>query len=569
MSPMIRVAAAQFCVGTDAEANKAKVLEMIDQALALAPKLLVLPEFCNHASWYLDQEHCWQVALDLADPWWDLIAARAKASSCYIVVNATIRREGRAVTGSSLMFGEDGLLLAISDKQVLIGHENFFLTPASQRSPVVETAIGRLGLYACMDGVIAETPRDLACRGAEILCNSLNSFALDEASLHVPVRAAENKVLVVAANKVGPLIPEDQLDAVSAALHIPRHFLFGAGESQILAPDGTVLAKASAVGEEIISALVSADWAKDKLRPDGSDIMATRRPALYQAIGGKPEDLSFPSVLRSLKVACWQGQGQGHTAIMELVAALPILEAQCELVVLPELFFANDYAAVTAAELPALLDLSRTALTLLQQALAGRSLQLVMSVVLPGPERPRHAVVLLDQDGVKAEQSQLHRSALFGADIELGCGLNSCEHAAGRIALLCGADAVFPEVFRVLALKGVSLVLVSGQVQESWETSTGLLERAAENRMHLAYASRPHIAGASIICELEADFTLMTAWQQRQFDGQISRPRLHAAPRFAAILQRTLDLKLATNKVLSGTTDVLASRPWKLWPAFA
>jgi len=55
----------------------------------------------------------------------------------------------------------------------------------------------------------------------------------------------ENKVFVVAANKVGPLVPEDMIEGISAATGIPLEFLCGAGESQVVAPDGTVLAKAS------------------------------------------------------------------------------------------------------------------------------------------------------------------------------------------------------------------------------------------------------------------------------------------------------------------------------------
>lgn len=89
-----------------------------------------------------------------------------------------------------------------------------------------------------MDGVIFETPRGLALRGAQVLGNSLNSFALDEASLHVPVRAAENRVFVVAANKVGPLVPEGLLEAVAARIKEAPRFLHGAGERPDRRPEG-------------------------------------------------------------------------------------------------------------------------------------------------------------------------------------------------------------------------------------------------------------------------------------------------------------------------------------------
>ena len=37
-----------------------------------------------------------------------------------------------------------------------MGNENNFLTPAGVRTPVVQTPIGRLWIYCCMDGVIPE-----------------------------------------------------------------------------------------------------------------------------------------------------------------------------------------------------------------------------------------------------------------------------------------------------------------------------------------------------------------------------------------------------------------------------
>ncbi len=38
-------------------------------------------------------------------------------------------------------------MLGTNDKQVLIGHENQFLQRAPQPGPVIDTPIGRLGMY--------------------------------------------------------------------------------------------------------------------------------------------------------------------------------------------------------------------------------------------------------------------------------------------------------------------------------------------------------------------------------------------------------------------------------------
>ena len=162
----IRVAVVQFAAGDDLEANLATCLEWLDKASDCKPDLVVLPEFINHLSWYDDKQHCFDVSVTLGGPFLGAIAAKAKELGIHVVVNCTVQREGGTATGSSLLYGPDGSLLADNNKQISIGHENDFLEKATEEGPVVETALGRVGLYACMDGVINETPRCLALNGA-------------------------------------------------------------------------------------------------------------------------------------------------------------------------------------------------------------------------------------------------------------------------------------------------------------------------------------------------------------------------------------------------------------------
>ena len=218
------MAAAQFAVGSDIAANLESALRVIQAAADHEPQLLVLPEFINHLSWYDSAEHCYDVSLELDGDFLKQVAAAARSAGCYLVANCTMRRENRTCSASSLLYSPQGELLGVNDKQVLIGHENNFLQRAGAPGPVVETPFARVGMYACMDGVVCETPRYLALRGAQVLCNSVNSFAPDESSLHIPVRAAENKVFVVAANKIGPLVPAEMLDDLSAMTNIPKRF---------------------------------------------------------------------------------------------------------------------------------------------------------------------------------------------------------------------------------------------------------------------------------------------------------------------------------------------------------
>ncbi len=567
----VRVAAVQFAAGSDVEANLATCLRMLDLAAKERPDLVVLPEFANHLSWYDDKAHCHRVSVTLAGPFLTAIAAKAKEHGMHVVVNCTVQRDDATATGTSLLYGPTGVLLGASDKQVLMGHENDFLARAVSHGPVIETAIGRIGLYACMDGVIAETPRGLALRGAQILCNSLNSFAPDEAELHVPVRAAENRVFVVAANKVGPLIPEALLAPVSAATQIPLEFLSGAGESQIVAPDGAVLAKAPKLGEAVVVADIDVAQADDKRRLNGTDVFKSRRPELYIDLAAPRPTATFGArVADDVAVAVYAPRVSGADAIVDATAAIVTAAAsEVKLIVLPELFCFDG--ATVAVSLDTARARSREAVSAIASALAsytGPGLQPVVATSLLADidGHPRHVGVLIGKGGVLLTQPQLHATARHSAWTapRAADGIRSLDLPIGRIALVVGDDAAYPETMRLVAMRGVEIVALPFHAQERWETALGIPERAAENRVCIVAATRPTDAGTSVIATLWRDFTLMTPWATRPFDGRITAPRLVRASRETGLVGSTIHPSHARNKVVSHRTHLIDDRPWPL-----
>jgi len=554
----MRVAAAQFAVGVSVDQNLATCLRMIESAVAdCQPALLVLPEFCNHLSWYEGRNHCDSVAVEENGPFLSALCAAAQRHRIHLVVNCTLRRGPEVTTGTSFLIDPEGEIIAEADKQVLMGHENDFLQSAVDVAPIRDTPVGRLGLYACMDGVINETPRSLALRGADILCNSLNSFALDEGSLHVPVRAAENRSFVVAANKIGPLIPEPALEPVAAATGIPAEYLHGAGESQIVAPDGKVLAKASRDQEEVIWADIEVQQARTKLRPDGTHIFESRRPELYGAIGRTPVSRGEPP--RSLPpagVAVIQPEGVGDAAVAHVIAALAELSGEIKLVVLPELF---DLPDALVGHLDEARRRGAATVAALKSA-AREGLWIATSIV----EGDQHVGVLITARGIVHRQPQLHRTARHAGWMVPGERAEVIDLPWARFALVVGDDALFPETFRLLAVRGVEVVAAPVHVLETWEVATGLRERSAENRMCLIAATRPSDAGTSRIYDLHEDFTLMTPWKSRPFDGTISDPLVTAAPDEAGTTVGTVTPAATHNKVVSRGTDLVDGRPWPL-----
>jgi deaminated glutathione amidase len=516
----LRVAAAQLAVTSDTDANLATVLRMIDAAAEHAPDVIVLPEFCNHIAWYDNAEHCYDVAVTLDGRFLTDIAARAAQHRCLIKLNVTLRRDPltRTVTGTNLIYGRDGALLGIGDKQVLMGNENNFLTPATELTEIVRTDNAAYGMYCCMDGVIPEVARGLALRGATVLLNSLNSFAYDEAALHIPVRAAENRVFVVAANKIGPLVPPAMLDAIASRMQISPHFLHGAGESQIVAPDGTVLAIAPRTGEAVVWADIDPHTALDKQRPDGTDVFGARRPALYAPLAEPPKPREKQPGAERVTVGVWSGHDVTQLRI--------------------------------DAPAPALICLPDSPVDL-----AGLQTKLHGTDTLIAAMRDDATVVLIGAHGVLLEQRALHDP------IAGDTALRSLDLPWGRVAVLHWRDAIFPETFRLAALQDIEVIAMPYRPGEAWEMQLGLPERAAENRLAILAAARD--SACSAVYAADPDFTLWTAWKNRPFDGRISTPIVTRATQPGLTLAEVFPAA-AANRMVSQKTDLLTSRPWRL-----
>ena len=554
---MTRVAVAQCAIGSDLQENLATCLRMLDKAAECKPDFVVLPEFSNHLSWYNDADHCYEVSLDLDSDFLKQIASKAKQINSYVSVGATLRRDNNTCSGSALLYSSAGELLGVADKQVLIGHENDFLTVAQSNAPIIETPHGRVAMYMCMDGVINETPRVLALRGAQLLLNSLNSFAPDEGNLHIPVRSPENKVFVAAANKVGYLVPEEMVEGISAATNIPGDFLKGAGESQVVAPDGTVLAMAQTADEEFVYADIDLSLADNKLRPDGTDIFASRRPELYSALAENPANQTLPEFKGAESVKSAVISSIGENALSDIKQAV---ESGAKLICLPEL--ASGSVEINQESAQRCADFNQKV-----QALLGDGIYCASSAIVEQAGQLSHVSILLSNSGLVLEQGQLHPSNCFPSN-SLVDGIKVFESEYGKLALCSSADSIYPETFRLIAIEGVELVFVPFRPQEQWEFTTGLVERAAENRVNMLVACAENPMGNSFSAALHEDFTIFTEWKSRKFDGVLTRPMLTEAKQGESLSLSVLHPKNAENKVVSHRTHLIDNRPWHLMSEF-
>ncbi|WND03548.1 nitrilase-related carbon-nitrogen hydrolase [Temperatibacter marinus] len=529
----MRVAALQFQTTSHVPENLNTCLRLIDEAALQSPNLMVLGEFSNHLSWYDDQKHAWEVALEIGGNFLQKIAEKARRHSCYIDINVTLRRAENTITVTSLLYDPEGQLIAEADKQTLMGHENIYFERASAPSPVIETPYGRLGLFPCRDGVTFETPRGLALRGAQLFCDSLNSFALDEATLHVPARAPENKCFLVSANKVGPLIPEILLNEVARATQIPKNFLYGAGGSQIVHPNGTILARASLDKEEVIVADICLSEADDKSRPDGTHLFTARRPDLYTDIVDENACIDCGAAQAEVKAVTLS-----VTSVNDLLAQALVIDPWVKIIVLSGNFIAKESELEQIIQICKPYDWSLCTRALIEED---------------------QFVVLIGKGKILAQQKQIHKSHR-SASKTLAKELITLDLEWGRVAMMHSDDAAYPEIVKVAALKGIHTLLVPADFQEQWEWQYGLPSRAAENRICVIAADKEK----SMIASLEREFTIMTTWEERQFDGKINEPLLAWQVRGKPYLEALFHPQAACNKVMSEATDLLKDRPWFL-----
>jgi deaminated glutathione amidase len=522
------------------------MLGLIDAAAAGGAQLVHFQETCNYPTSYDSREHAWREAITIPGPMLDAISAAAKANKIHVSFNASVRGPFPSAWMVNHLIGPDGQRIGGNAKQVLMWIEKQAFVPADSEGQVFDTAIGRIGLISCMDGLVPETARVLACRGADIILNSLCSNGLDEAHTHVPARAAENGVYMVAANRVGDMVDGADLERLIRESGMDREKVRGAGESQIVGPEGEVLVRATRDDFGLVFADIDLAHVQRRAR------LAGRRPECYGLLHQPNEQLARwienrPAAgvvaLSTLALPPAATLAQTLRDVREQVAALPP-----GLIVLPELFawdrerlrgdLAGLAAEVTQVE-QALSELTRRCSTYLVAGIPGVSTRL------------SNRALLFGRDGLIGQYEQVHRDPTLAWEPR-GSDFPVFDLPFGRVGLLLGEDLFYPEAARVLARQGADLIACPLAWRTEWQDRLMLTERSAENHIAIAAAARcdsPHRA-PSVIVSTPTEFAFPTT-------GEVNIPERWVAPSLTGALTVTVDLAGNRDKRLMRSTDLL------------
>src|SRR3954470_9863008 len=268
----MRVAVAQIEPKlAEKERNLAACFARLGEAASAGAQLVVLPECAIPGYMYDSAEEALPYAEEIPGPTTEAFAAECARLGIH-AITGLLERDGDTLYNAAILVGPDGLIGSYRKTHLPFLGVDRFVTPGDELK-VFDTAIGKIGLIICYDLRFPEVTRTLALAGADIVALPTNfpMAARLQCDIIAPARAAENRIYLLVANRVGKE---------------------GTGEfcglSQIVDPFGNRLAETDEHTETLLVADVDLEKARDKdyVVPGEYELylFGHRRPELYGAL---------------------------------------------------------------------------------------------------------------------------------------------------------------------------------------------------------------------------------------------------------------------------------------------
>jgi predicted amidohydrolase len=170
-------------------------------------------------------------------------------------------------------------------------------------------------------------------------------------------------------------------------------------------------------------------------------------------------------------------------------------------VVLPELFHYADGRADGSF-------LDGIAVDVVSTALGNSDCHVVTSL----PDDAAHVGVLIAASGVIGRQVQMHPCGRHVSwQAAFGDRLTPFDLPWGRLVLVVGDDALYPEVFGIASRLAADLVAVPCAPAERWELALGLPTRSVEHGLNIVASAHPGPGGGGVILPVGADAVPVSA----------------------------------------------------------
>lgn len=266
---MIRVGFYQFApVFSDKHENLRKIAAALETVQA---DLIVLPELCTTGYLFVSQDEVNELAEPIPGPTTLFLENLTRRKHLWLILGMAERDEAsKRCYNSATLISPDGYK-ATYRKAHLFLEEKLYFAPGDSPFRIYDLSFARVGMLVCFDHFFPEVARRLALQGAQIICHPSNLVLPEYGQQITRVRAIENRVFWILANRSGR---EERGGKV----------LSFTGESQIVSPQGEILAKAPTDTEDLQIVEISPAVADDKHVTVMNDLFADRRPDFYFSI---------------------------------------------------------------------------------------------------------------------------------------------------------------------------------------------------------------------------------------------------------------------------------------------
>jgi predicted amidohydrolase len=528
----------------DFDYNIALATQYVEDAVRQGAELIVFPECMDTGYLFDSAAHCRELAETVTDgPFVTALSELSRKHGVYIASGITEWDPAKEkIFNSGIMFDRKGKIACHYHKQFLATHDQNWFSFGERGCPVVDTDLGRIGLLICFDGRIPEIFRAMAMQGAEVIVDMANFFAMDQADMWGPARSYENGVWLVAATKAG----------FERSIYYP-------GGSMIVDPKGRVLSKVPYDTHGMAIADVNLDAAADKSIYSANDKIADRRPETYGimalpyertpvfGIADKPL-IPSKSVTKVAAVQMHVTAEAGVANVIDMVDHTAKLGVK--VLVLPEYAFAGEYI-LSASEAALQADQAASHLS----AVAGIAAKYACLIAAPIIERAAAGLyvttVLIGPDGKEAGRyRKTHLTAEERKWAVAGYDYPVFETPFGRIGVMSGYDAVFPETSRCLAIGGADIILWPAALREPFERELLAVPRAEDNRVAVVLANR-------VDCPYPGGSVVIPPNGFPQWDINVAAPRVM---KLGAVMPKHIDLALCRQKLMIPKVDMFANR---------
>ncbi len=238
---------------------------MADRLKAAEADIIVLPELSTSGYLFSNREEVENLSETIPGPSTDMFSALAQKTGTNFIFGIP-EKSAEGIYNSAVLVGSEGVKGVYRKVHLFFHEKEYFLQGDS--FPLFEIGGVKIGILVCFDHMFAEAARTLALQGAQVICHPSNLVLPEYGQLTTRVRALENRVYWVLANRTGTETRGD------------KHLTY-TGESQIVAPGGNIIHRGTPGEEELFITTIDPKEALNKNITELNNLFADRRSSLY------------------------------------------------------------------------------------------------------------------------------------------------------------------------------------------------------------------------------------------------------------------------------------------------